>query len=380
MGDLRGGRKGGRRALIQTTRRQLIVIGPLPPPLHGVTVSTALVLANPTLNERFHVLHVDTSDHRTGSNIGRWDVANLRVGLVALGKLLNRLRGPRGVVYLPISQSTGGLARDSLYILAAAARNWRVAIHLRGSEIDQVIRSAHPFLRILVRTALSRVDGAAVMGESLRGVFSGLVPLERIAVVPNGTPTHISTGTVRDRRHVVFLSNLRRRKGVVEAVEAARLVISRCTDARFTFAGAWESPELEREVRARTRDVNGSISFLPPVSGETKAALLDSAGVLLFPPTQPEGHPRVVLEALAAGIPVVCTNRGAIAETVVDGHSGYVVPVGTPDILADRVVRLLNNPALRESMGRAAAKRHAELFSQENADRTLTDWLSSLLP
>ena len=89
------------------------------------------------------------------------------------------------------------------------------------------------------------------MGESLRWVFRGLVAEERIAVVPNGTPEPAHVDVARDPHHVLFLSNLRRRKGVVEAVEAALLVLERFPSARFTFAGSWESDELEAELRTR---------------------------------------------------------------------------------------------------------------------------------
>src|SRR3954469_19616628 len=97
------------------TRKPLIVVGPLPPPIHGVSVSTSLVLANPLLRERFALSHLDTSDFRTRENVGRWDSTNIRLGLVALARLLRLLRQNPGVVYLPISQNGGGLLRDSLF-------------------------------------------------------------------------------------------------------------------------------------------------------------------------------------------------------------------------------------------------------------------------
>ena len=77
--------------------------------------------------------------------------------------------------------------------------------------------------------------------------------------------------------------------------------------------------------------------------------------MLLFPPVEPEGHPRVVLEALAAGLPVITTDRGAIAETVVEGESGFVLDHPVPDELAARVLRLLRDPELRDRMSKCRA-------------------------
>ena len=105
------------------SRPRLIVVGPLPPPVHGVTVSTGLVLANPRLRERFDVEHLDTSDHRDGTNVGRWDMTNVRIGVMNVIRLMGMLRGSRGVLYLPISQSSGAFLRDSFFI-RLAQRCW----------------------------------------------------------------------------------------------------------------------------------------------------------------------------------------------------------------------------------------------------------------
>src|SRR4029450_5330085 len=85
----------------RTREHRLIVIGPVPPPTHGVAISTLLTLANPLLKDKFDVEHIDTTDRRSLSNIGAWDVTNVVLGLRHLGTLLGRLRGDKGVVYLP---------------------------------------------------------------------------------------------------------------------------------------------------------------------------------------------------------------------------------------------------------------------------------------
>ena len=109
------------------SRTPLVVVGPVPPPYHGVAVSTSLVLANPALRETFDVTHVDTSDRRSLENIGRWELGNVLLGLQAAGRLVLRLRGRRGLVYLPLSAGGGGLMRDSLLIHLARLRGWKVA-------------------------------------------------------------------------------------------------------------------------------------------------------------------------------------------------------------------------------------------------------------
>ena len=360
------------------TRPRLIVVGPVPPPYHGVTISTSLVLANPVLRERFDVEHLDTSDPRPDlANIGRWDLTNVTLGLRNVAQFVRRLRGSRGVVYLPLPQNTAAFLRESLFILAAAAAGWRVTAHLRGGEFREFYRAQPALVRAWIRVSLGRVTSVAVMGESLRGLFDGVVPRERIAVVPNGTPDPRPEREARDDQLVVFLGNLLARKGVAEAVEAALHVRARHPPARFLFVGEFQDPALERDVLERV-DGDEHIQFLPPLTGAAKHDLLLRAGVFLFPPVLPEGHPRVVLEALAAGLPIVTTDRGAIAETVVDGVTGFVLPEPDPEHLADRLLRLLRDADLRKRMSAAARARYLERFTEEAADRRLADWLSAV--
>jgi glycosyltransferase involved in cell wall biosynthesis len=358
--------------------RDLLVVGPLPPPYHGVTVSTSLVLANPYLLERFAVEHLDTSDPREIGNIGKWELTNILLGLRALTSLVSRLRGRQGILYLPLSQNAPAFLRDSLFIHTAALLGWKVAVHLRGSDFRTFYSESGVVLQHWIRMTLRRVQGVAVVGESLRWVFEGLVPPERISVVPNGTPDPRHDEVARDPEHVLFLSHLRRRKGVAQAVEAALLVLEARPTARFTFAGTWESPDLERELRRWCEQSDGRIEFRRAVHGSAKAALLGSAGIFLFPPVEPEGHPRVVLEAMAWGIPVVTTDRGAIKETVVDGRCGFVLDDPEPRLLADRVLVLLDNDALRADFGQAARRIYLDRFTQGRADAKLTDWLLSM--
>jgi glycosyltransferase involved in cell wall biosynthesis len=358
--------------------KSLVVIGPLPPPYHGVTISTSLVLANRYLHERFDVRHVDTSDERSGQNLGKWEGKNVLLAIGSLVHLLRQLRGPAGVVYLPLSQSSPGFLRDSLLVRIAVLRGWKVAAHLRGGEFRHFYDTSAWALRRWTRGTLRRITSVAVMGESLRWVFDGLVSPERIEVVPNGTPEPEVDRGVRDETTVLFLSNLRRRKGIMEAVEAARLVTRKHDRARFLFVGEWEDQGLARDLRERIAVANGRIQFKDPVVGADKERLLSSVGIVLFPPNEPEGHPRVVLEALAAGTPVVATDRGAIAETIVDGQTGFVLPDPDPAALAERILLLLRDADLRRRMGYAARARYLEHFTQTQADRILAEWLSAL--
>ncbi len=223
--------------------------------------------------------------------------------------------------------------------------------------------------------AITRV---AVLGETLRPLMDGFVESSRVAVVPNGTPAFERPRCEPDGSLVLYLSNISRKKGADIAVKAACLIAMQDERAHFVFAGGWESSAFETEVRELAAPLGNRVEFLPPVAGELKARLMASARVLLFPVAWGEGHPRIVLEALAAGLPVVTTNRATISETVVDGISGFVLPDPDPAKVARRVLELLHDDALHARVSVAARVRYEERFTQANADRSLAHWLSGV--
>jgi|SRR5579884_248399 len=361
-------------------KARLIIIGPIPPPTHGVTASTRFALENRQLRQAFDVSHVDTSDRRDLRNIGKVDVQNLLLALRHVGAMLIQLRGRRGIVYLPLSN---GIAffRDSLFILAASLLRWKVAVHLHCGDFDRFYKTAGTFLRRWIRFTMKHVGSAGVLGDSLRPNLKALVPHDRIVVIANGVDDvalHAPAGrSPRPSASILFLSHLRRRKGVVEATLAALKVIEEMPEARFIFAGEWLDRDLEKELREKTASV-AAIRFLPAVQSPRKEELLMTSSIFLFPPVLSEGQPLVLLEALAAGLPIVTTNRGAIAETVVDQECGYVLEHPDPTKLAERILVLLQDDLLRDAMGKAARRRYLQMYTRSSADARLSQWLTQL--
>ena len=358
---------------------RLIIVGPVPPPVHGVTTSTRLTLANPELRRRFDVDHLDTSDRRPLETIARWDARNMSLAAAHIWELWDRLGGPPGMVYLPLSASSGGFVRDAFMIEAARARGWIVTGHLRGGGFLDFYTASPAAGRAAIRRAIRGFDSLAVLGESLRWMFGGLLPASRIAVVPNGTTDHLLPDVPRATRPtILFLSNLRIRKGIRESVDAALLALAEEPEIDFVFAGEWESAAVRSEIEQRARPAGDRIRFLDTVGGDDKRRLLSRSWALLFPPREPEGHPRVVLEALSAGLPIVTTDQGTIAETIRDGVCGFVLPKSEPSELASRILELVRDESLRSRMSSSSRARYEDRYTQARADRAMADWLEGV--
>jgi glycosyltransferase involved in cell wall biosynthesis len=353
-------------------------MGPVPPPIHGVAVSIQLALENDMLRERFVVEHIDTTDRRPLSTMQRWDVANVVLGLRNLGQLVRRLSGPRGIVYLPISAYFGAFLRDSLFIHSAALARWKVAVHIGNTWFREFYDDRGALARWWMRLTLRRVSTIAVRGERVLPGLNGVVPADRLVVVHIGTPDFDRLPVARRDGRVLFLGNFLRGKGIVEAIEAALIVLERDPGAEVLFAGAWHDESLERELSARAAAAGDRIRFLPPVSGEEKEALLQSAAVLLFPARENEGHSRVLMEALCRGIPIVTTEQANYNLGLTDGDDAFVLEAPDPERAAERVLRLLADETLRVRMGAAARALYEAEYTQDQADQLLVDWLTGV--
>jgi glycosyltransferase involved in cell wall biosynthesis len=127
-------------------------------------------------------------------------------------------------------------------------------------------------------------------------------------------------------------------------------------------------PVLEKQVA----DLGLADRVLLPGWSEDVAGELLRADALVLP-SRTEGWPLTVVEAMLAGLPVVATPVGSVAEAVQDGRTGLLVPKDDPAALAAALRRLRDEPALRERLGAAGRTLAAATMT---ADRMAAQWLS----
>ncbi len=346
---------------------RVLVVGPLPAPYNGMTVLTETILSS-WLRESFHIVHVDTSDHRTISNVGQLDATNILLGLKAAADMVRAL-ATRDVelVYLPIAKNRLGFLRDAPFLLATRATRRTALVHLHARGFDEFRRSQPLWMRRLIELCLkSERTHAIVLGERLRNEFDGLIPGRRVHMLANGVRDH-RTDTQRTTPRpsiVLHLSTLWSAKGVFEVLESAVRLRDRFPHVRYVLAGGWYSPvEARRASRyIADHDLHDSVHMLGPVTGDHKSELLAAASVMVLP-SHSEGHPLVVLEALSASLPVIATRVGAIPEIIDDGKEGFLVEPGDVDSLAERIAQVIADPALQAEMGQLARDRYERDFT-----------------
>jgi len=184
---------------------------------------------------------------------------------------------------------------------------------------------------------------------------------------------------------ILFVGRIEPLKGIDTLLNAMLLLRHRgltspdCRLCLFIIGGdpdqdqEGESPEMERLLQmAAEYDMEGVIRFLGKKDQDTLPYYYSAAEVVVVP-SHYESFGMVALEAMACGTPVVASETGGLAYLVKDGETGFSVPAGDPEALADRLERLLINDRLRDTMAE-----NAVLYARQFAWPVITTQLVSL--
>lgn len=156
------------------------------------------------------------------------------------------------------------------------------------------------------------------------------------------------------------VSNFYPYKGHGDLVEAAARIVPAFPDVLFLLAGRDSGTMDATRKHARERGVEGSFLFL---GSRSDVPDLLRASDLFVHPSREEGFSNAILEAMAAGLPVVACDVGGNPEAVVDGETGRLVPARSPERLAEALLELIIDPGKRTAYGQAGRRRAEGVFS-----------------
>lgn len=166
----------------------------------------------------------------------------------------------------------------------------------------------------------------------------------------------------RGGRTVLCVGSLHPRKNQMMLLRALPALLARVPDAVVQLAGGVGDEGYARALHdhVRTQGLEAHVQFLG--WRDDVPHLLAGADVLALP-SRAEGVPHTLREALYAGLPAVATPVGGVPDCVLEGETGFLVPVDDDAALADRLALLLSDGGVRARMGERAARLAAERFS-----------------
>ena len=165
---------------------------------------------------------------------------------------------------------------------------------------------------------------------------------------------------------ITMVSRLMWEKGVREFIEAAKILKGKYPEAFFLLVGGIdkENPSAISENYLREAEYNGYIKWLG--HRDDVANILSISDIVTLPSYYREGVPKVILEAMAMGKPIVTTSNVGCKDTVEEGKNGFLVPVKDPVALAESIERLIKNKSMRINFGK-----HSRQLAEREFDENI---------
>ncbi len=251
----------------------------------------------------------------------------------------------------------------SAYLARAMLRERRIPIvtTLHGTDITLV--GANRSYLPMTRFSIEESDGVTAISEYLRQVTIREFGIRRpIELIPNFVNCDVfkpaDGATQREdyaagtEKILVHLSNFRPVKRVTDVIEIFARVRKRLPAKLFMIG---DGPDrVATEWLARDRGVERDVIFF---GKQNQVQSLLNCGDVFLLPSEMESFGLAALEAMACGVPVVCSRVGGVPEVVRDGVEGFLAPVRDTEAMAERALDILEHPDLQRRMGQAARDR-----------------------
>jgi len=286
--------------------------------------------------------------------------------MVTLDRSLRR--GRFDVVHV-LSTAGLGFFRNAVHTKIAKRRGVKTVFHLLG-QIDDLYRDSNSRVRRLISYCLDLADVHIVQSPMLaefvreitvRPVYSILNGIRPEKFLPPDGYAHSSGDGIR----VVTLGRLGHRKGTYDLLDVAAGLRYKWPTMEFISIGGGEVGKF-RQMAARRALSN--VRFLGAIDDGLRTRVLQTSDIFILP-SHAEGQPIALLEAMAAGLPVISSAVGSIPE-VIQESNGFLEKPGDVDALIKRLEALAADARLRETMGRFNAQEAAQKY---RADRVVRE-------
>lgn len=322
--------------------------------------------ANDTLSFSFFPLSIrSNSESITIDSISRHlnQLRQYRANLIASRPVAVHLHTCSGFSFF----HTAGLA------WMARRLSVKVVLHIHGAAFDQFFAKSGAVAKRLIRRTLAKADAVVALSREWRERIAAMSPNAKISVIENAVEVQPLVEQPRKDGPCRFLllASMDEWKGIDDLLDASAIVKNSGKAIELVLAGpegsAGDAATLRKKIEQR--GLADYVRYIGPVPPESKTKWFDWADVYVQP-SRHEGMPMAVLEAMAAGLPVIATRVGALPEVVNDRASGLLVDAQAPSTLAVAMQELANDSATRRHYGRAG---HEIVANRFGVDRFRND-------
>lgn len=355
-----------------SNKKRILVIGQTPPPYMGQALMTQrLVDAN---FEGIEIHHIRMAFSRSISSIGKFEIGKVVHMLSIVWQAwMHKLKyGTKILYYMPAGPNLVPVVRDIFILTCLRLFYAKVIFHFRAAGLSDFLTDSHPAVRWIGK----RVYGSpslAIHLSHLNPDDGGYFKAKEVRVIPNGLEdaalTHLPI--VRETKPepvILFVGVLKASKGIMVLLETAAILRAKGHSFHVWLMGEFDSISSKETFLARRQSLGleETVELLGVKKGEEKWPYFAKADIFCFPSYfESESFGNVLVEAMMFELPIVTTYWRGIPSIVQDQKHGFLVPVKDPEATAMALGSLIDDPALRETMGKEGRNTYCEDFQLE---------------
>lgn len=347
----------------------VVAIGQVPPPVTGQAVMIRMMAT--ASYRKISVTLVPMVLSREVGDMGHFGFTKiLRMLYIPVQAIYQRFRQKARILYYPPSGPVKmAVLRDIFILLLTRPFFEGVVLHFHAGGLSQIYPTFPRPIRYLYRKAFFNANVLVRISNSSLSEMEHLQGRREI-IVPNGVPDPVGPHFVRKVRassplRLLFVGHLIEGKGILILLNALALLLQKGIDVELTCIGHWGGAGIQQRAQqvVESFSLERRVSFPGGLVGESKWAYFEQAHIFCFPSFfHSEVFPLVLLEAMAYSLPIVSTRWRGIPDVVEENVNGLLVETHDVSACADALARLIRDPQLRETFGKASRARFLACF------------------
>lgn len=258
------------------------------------------------------------------------------------------------VIHINTAYDIKAMTRDAFFIIISRLFKIKTVIQIHSTVGDY---DYSDIMKWIAKHIFPLSNKVLVFSKEDINNMKMLIPKEKIEIFPNAVRvknfmnkenTFKKTQSIpEDGKIVLLVSRFIKEKGVYDLIEAIPLIARDHKNVYFLFAG--EGPERNRmETICKEKGIENMVRFTGHIQSNILIHAYSCADIFVLPTFHPEGMPMAILEALAAGLPIVATPYGAIPDIIKDGVNGFLIEPHAPEQISEKLGLLLRREDIRK--------------------------------
>lgn len=364
--------------------QNILFVLKLPPPITGATLMNKRVAESVLLNQSFNIRKILFSYEKELSGLGEVTLKKLIIFIRTIARLLKELifHSP-DLVYFQPSLFGNAFIRDSIFVWIMKIFRVPVLFHFRVKGLNDYVQKNR--IRQFYYRKVFKKTHVICLSELLTNDISNIY-FDQPFIVYNGIPIIKDYQRTKKKKRegvvkIIFLSNLITSKGILDLIDALEILQNNKINFKCVIVGAEADLKIESiNEMLRQKNISDMVECVGPKYGNEKYNELNSSDIFVFPTYyKNETWGGVLLEAMQFELPVISTHEGSLPIIVDDEETGFLIHKNRPDLIAEKIEYLINNPNIRIKMGEKGRAKFLKNFTFDIFEKNMKEVFDDIL-